>query len=153
MSSQVTQTINILGTVPDLYQMWANFENFPRFMHNIKSVKKIDDRTSHWVMQGPLGVDVAWEAETTRLDENERIAWNSKDHSALKTSGQVVFTPVGNNETQLTVTLHYDPPAGAAGEAVAALLTNPEARLKADLQRFKEFVETTSTRIKGAPEA
>ena len=43
--------------------------------------KKLDDRTSHWVMKGPLGADIEWDAETTRLDENERVAWNSKDNS------------------------------------------------------------------------
>ncbi len=151
MSNQVTASITVLDSVPDLYRWWANFENFPHFMENIKSVVKTGERTSHWVMQGPLGVDVAWDAETTRLDENERIAWNSKDNSSLKTSGQVLFKDLGNNQTDITVTLHYDPPAGAAGEVVAALLTNPEGRLKSDLQRFKEFVESTSTRIKGAP--
>lgn len=153
MSSQVTETITVLSSLPDIYRWWANFENFPMIMENIKSVQKTGERTSHWVMAGPLGIEVSWDAETTRLDENQRIAWNSKDNSSLKTSGQVVFTELGINETQVTVTLHYDPPAGAAGEAVAALLTNPEKRLKEDLRRFKEFIESTSTRTKRAPEA
>ena len=38
----------------------------------------------HWVMKGPLGTDIEWDAETTRMDENERIAWNSKDNSAVR---------------------------------------------------------------------
>jgi uncharacterized membrane protein len=152
MSNQVTQDLTVLGALPDIYRMWENFENFPIFMQNIKSVKKTGDRTSHWVMQGPLGTEVAWDAETTRLEENQRIAWNSKDNSTIKTSGQVVFTELSQNETNISVTLNYDPPAGAAGEALAELLANPEGRLKDDLQRFKEFVEKTSTRIKGAPE-
>jgi uncharacterized membrane protein len=152
MANQVTESITVLGTVPDIYQIWANFENFPLFMENIKAVRKTGERTSHWVMQGPLGTEVSWDAETTRLDENQRIAWNSKDNSTVKTSGQVVFAELSNNETQITVTLNYDPPAGAAGEAVAALFANPEGRLKEDLKRFKEFVESTSTRIKNSPE-
>lgn len=153
MTSQVTHTLTVLASLPDVYNWWANFENFPMIMENIKAVTKTGERTSHWVLAGPLGLEVAWDAETTRLDENQRIAWNSKDNSALKTSGQVIFTALGSNETEITVTLQYTPPAGAAGEAVAALLANPEGRLKADLQRFKQFIESTSTRIKGAPEA
>lgn len=153
MSNQVSQSITVLSTLADVYHWWANFENFPLIMKNIKSVEKTGERTSHWVMDGPLGSEVAWDAETTRLDENKRIAWNSKDNSTVKTSGQVVFTELGNNETQVAVTLTYDPPAGAAGEALAPLLANPEGRLKDDLQRFKEFIESTSTRIKGAPRA
>ena len=153
MSNQVSQSITVLSTLADVYHWWANFENFPLIMKNIKAVKKTGERTSHWVMDGPLGTEVAWDAETTRLDENERIAWNSKDNSTVKTSGQVVFTQLGNNETHVAVTLTYDPPAGAAGEALAPLLANPEGRLKDDLQRFKEFIESTSTRIKGASRA
>jgi uncharacterized membrane protein len=45
------------------------------------------------------------------------------------------------------VTLHYDPPAGMVGEAVAQLFGNPEKRLTEDLRRFKQYVESTSARI------
>src|SRR5690349_8364432 len=106
MSNQVTQDITVLASVSDVYRMWENFENFPIFMQNIKSVKKTGDRISHWVMQGPLGTEIAWDAETTRLEENQRIAWNSKDNSTVKTSGQVVFSPIGQNETHISVTLN-----------------------------------------------
>jgi len=152
MADLFTRSIAVLANVADVYRIWANFENFPRFMKYIKSVTLTGDRTSHWVMVGPLGVDVEWDAETTALDENERVAWNSKDNSAVKTSGQVTFRPLGVNETEVTVTLQYDPPAGAAGQAVASLFANPEKRVREDLERFKEFVETTGERIRG-PEA
>jgi uncharacterized membrane protein len=155
MADPFTHSIVVLATVGDVYQIWANFENFPRFMKYIKSVTLTGDspRTSHWVMAGPLGVDIEWDADTTRLDENERVAWNSKDNSAVKTSGQVLFREVGPNETEVTVTLLYDPPAGAAGEALAGLFANPEKRVKDDLERFKQHVESTSQRIHTRTEA
>jgi len=118
-------------------------------MHDIKSVTMLDARTSHWVMQGPLGADVEWDAETTRQEENQRLAWNSKDNSAVKTSGQVTFQALGVNETEITVTLRYDPPAGAAGQAVASLFANPEKRVREDLEQFKQFIESTSERLHG----
>jgi uncharacterized membrane protein len=147
MTDSIVKSIIVKGAADDLYRIWANFEAFPRFMENIKSVTKIDDRLSHWVMQGPFGAPVEWDAETTRLEPNTRIAWNSKDNSELKTSGQVTFKELGANETEITVTLHYEPPAGMVGDLVAQLFSNPERRLTEDLRRFKEFVETTSTRI------
>lgn len=148
MSDPIVQTIVVKGDIEGIYKMWANFENFPIFMKDIKSVKKVDDKISHWVMAGPLNTDIEWDAETTRLDENERIAWNSKDNSTLKTSGQVLFTELASNETQIAVTLQYVPPAGAVGDAMAQLFANPEKRLAEDLQRFKDHVETTSMRIR-----
>jgi uncharacterized membrane protein len=153
MADPFTRSITVLATLGDVYQIWANFENFPRFMKYIKSVTVTGDRSSHWVIAGPLGVDIEWDAETTRLDENERVAWNSKDNSAVKTSGQVLFREVGPNETEVTVTLHYDPPAGAAGEALASLFANPEKRLTDDLENFKQHVESTSQRIHTRTEA
>jgi uncharacterized membrane protein len=148
MNDPIVQTIVVKGDIEGVYKLWANFENFPLFMKDIRSVTKVDDKVSHWVMEGPLGAKVEWDAETTRLDENERIAWNSKDNSTLKTSGQVTFKELAPTQTELTVTLQYVPPAGMLGEAVAQLFSNPEKRLTDDLQRFKEHVESTSTRIR-----
>jgi uncharacterized membrane protein len=147
MNEPIVQTITVKGDLAGIYQMWANFENFPIFMQNIKSVTKVNDKVSHWMMEGPLGAKVEWDAETTRLDQNQRIAWNSKDNSPLKTSGQVIFTELAPNETQITVTLQYAPPAGMVGDMVAQLFSHPEKRLSEDLQRFKEHVESTATRI------
>ncbi len=152
MPDKFTQSIVVLGNVSDLYRMWANLENLPRFMHDLESVTMIDERTSHWVMKGPLGADIEWDAVTTRMDENERIAWNSKDNSAVTTSGQVTFRAMSTNETEVTVTLQYTAPAGTAGQAVASLFAHPEKRVREDLERFKRYVETTADRIRGPTE-
>lgn len=153
MANPITQSLTIKGSASDLYQVWKNFDVFPRFMENIKSVTKTGERSSHWVMEGPLGTTIEWDAETTRLDENQRIAWSSKDLSAVKTSGQVTFNELSPVETEVTVTLHYDPPAGLAGEVAAQLFGNPEGRLRDDLRRFKEYIESTPERIHAQPTA
>ena len=152
MPDKFTQSIVVLSNVSDLYRLWANLENLPRFMRDIESVTMLDERTSHWVMKGPLGANIEWDAVTTRLDESERIAWNSKDHSLLTTSGLVTFRAMSTNETEVTVTLQYAAPAGAAGQAVADLFAQPEKRVREDLERFKRYVETTADRIHGPAE-
>jgi uncharacterized membrane protein len=141
MVNQTTQSIIVKGDVATIYEIWANFENFPHFMENIKSVTKTGERSSHWVMEGPLGFKVEWDAETTRLDKNDRIAWNSRDNGDITTSGQVTFKQLPQGETEVTVTLQYVPPLGIVGEAVARLFDDPEGKLAADLKRFKEFAE------------
>ncbi len=141
MVDQISRTIIVKASPEEAYRAWENFENFPLFMTYIKSVKKTGDRTSHWVMEGPLGRRVEWDAETTRLDPGKRIAWNSKRESALKTSGQVTFNALPQGETEVNVTLHYDPPSGWAGDLVAELFGDSEKKLEADLQNFKAFIE------------
>jgi len=137
-----TSTKNIIVKAPlnEVYQAWANFENFPNFMRHIKSVTKTGDRTSHWVMEGPLNTQIEWDAETTRQEENKRIAWNSINGD-IKTSGQVTFNALPDNQVEVTVMLKYVPPAGLAGEIVAELFGNPEGKLLEDLRNFKRDIE------------
>lgn len=93
-------------------------------------------------MEGPAGAPIEWEAEITRYEPNKRIGWSTKDRSGdIKTSGQVTFNGLPENETEVTVMLQYVPPAGAAGEFVARLFSNPEKRLEEDLQNFKTYIE------------
>ena len=93
-------------------------------------------------MAGPLGTKLTWEAEVTRLEENKRIGWSTKDNEGVvTTSGQVTFNNLSRHETEVTVVLQYATPAGKAGEAVAELLANPESQLETDLLNFKAFAE------------
>lgn len=79
----------------------------------------------------------------TRIEENKRIAWNSKDKSGLIiTSGQVTFNGLPQEETEVSVTVQYVPPGGKAGEIIAEFFANPEKRLETDLRNFKNMVES-----------
>jgi len=140
MAEHITKSILVRSNVEDAYRVWRDFENFPQFMEHIKSVRKSGERSSHWVMEGPLGKDLEWDAETTLDEPNTRIAWSSTQGD-LKTSGQVTFTQLGKGDTQVTVMLLYVPPAGLAGDMVAKIFGNPEGKLEADLKRFKAFIE------------
>jgi uncharacterized membrane protein len=142
MADIVTKSIIIKGPVNRIYNLWTDFERFPNFMHNIKSVRKTGDRTSHWVMEGPFGKDLEWDAQTTAMEENKRIAWNSIDGD-IKTSGEVTFNPRDDKgETQATVMLKYVAPAGKLGEAAAHIFDNPDKKLEEDLRRFKQYAES-----------
>ena len=149
--NQVTKTIIVEADVSDVYDLWANFENFPHFMQNITSVTKRGDGTSHWVMEGPLNTTLEWDAETTRMEENKRVGWNTKDDTGdVTTSGQVTFNPLPDNQTEVTVTLKYEPnKAGLAGEVVNALFARPEEKLEEDLRNFKQFAENRFRRVDG----
>lgn len=141
MADQTTKTIIVGASVDTAYETWANFENFPHFMKHVKSVTKTGDKMSHWVVDGPLGKSVEWDAETTRLERNKRIAWNSKESSDIKTSGQVTFNDLGKGQTEITVTLQWVVPASKGGETLMGLFANPEKQLEEDLLSFKHYVE------------
>ncbi len=136
-----TKSIIIKGHAPRLYNLWTDFEKFPHFMKYIKSVRKTSDKTSHWVMEGPLGKDLEWDAEITDAMENKRLGWHSTQGD-IKTSGQVTFNELDHGETQVTVQLKYIPPAGAVGKAAAHVFDNPGKKLEEDLREFKKYAET-----------
>ena len=60
--------------VHDVYEMLRNYDNFPRFMHNVRAVEVRPDGTSHWSVAGPAGVSVEWDAVTTDMEEDRHIA-------------------------------------------------------------------------------
>jgi uncharacterized membrane protein len=138
--NKVTKSIIVKGDVKEIFSLWANFENFPYFMKNIKSVHKMEDGISHWVMGSRVGKDLEWDAETTDLQENRRIAWSSISGD-IKTSGQVSFAPLDHNETEVTAQVQYIPPAGQLGKMLAHLFENPDKKIEEDLKQFKKYAE------------
>ena len=63
----------------------------------------------------------------------------------MTTSGEVTFAPLADFQTEITVTLKYNPPAGALGEAVAKIFADPAGRLDEDLKNFKNYPEGRPT--------
>ncbi len=142
--NRVTKAITVNRAVPDVYAFWHDFENLPRFMRHLESVKVIGPRRSHWVAKGPAGTSVEWDAEIVDDRENEMISWRSLEGSDVENSGVVRFRPApGRRGTEVIVELQYNPPAGALGSGVAMLFGEaPEEQLADDLRRFKQVFET-----------
>lgn len=142
--AHVTHEIIVNAPVARVFGYWKNFENFPRFMDNIESIETTGSNTTHWKMKGPAGTTVEWDAETTYVEENKKIAWKSLG-GTIETHGAVLFEAIDEGRTRITVGIEYNPPGGAIGEAVARLFNNPEQQLKDDLLRFKQAVQSGST--------
>ena len=138
---KVEKEITVAAPLTTVYQVWHNFENFPRFMNNIEEVRVVGGNRSHWRAKGPLGRDAEWDAEIT-LDEPERtIGWRSiPGNSNVDTAGRVNFDRI-DGATRLRVMIQYEPKGGVAGEVVAKIFANPERQIEGDLKRFKEAVE------------
>ncbi len=147
---RINKAINIDAPAEQLYQFWANYENFPKFMAHIEEVKNLGDGRSHWKARGPAGSTVEWDAITTRQMPNEELAWESVAGSQVQTRGKVQFHENPDGSTRVTVHLHYTPPAGMVGHAVASLLgANPKQAMDDDLARLKSLFERGETTVKG----
>lgn len=139
MPNQSTRTVLVKGQAADVYAAWADLESFPEFLEQVRSVTRTGENTTHWVAEGPLGLTVEWEAETTRLEPGKRIAWSSTHGSDVRTSGQVTFNQLPNDLTEVTVTFQHatDSVKGKAGQLFAGI----DGILEEALRQFKAHVE------------
>jgi uncharacterized membrane protein len=128
----------------EVYTFWRALENLPLFMKHLDSVTVLDDKTSLWKANIPGGFGtIEWKSEIVHDAINERIGWQSLPGSQIENAGNVQFRDAGNNQTELFAVISYEAPGGVIGEGVGKIL-NPifEKMVKADMESFKEYMET-----------
>jgi uncharacterized membrane protein len=138
----------------DLYRVWRDFQNLPRFMPHLVSVEIREDRRSHWAARLPGGTVAHWDAEIVEDVPNARIAWRTLPGSDVEHSGAVEFrrAPAGRG-TIVAVEMTYRPGA-AVGSHVAWLAgVTPESQVAEDLRRFKQLMETGEVATNEGPSA
>jgi uncharacterized membrane protein len=140
MAVQFTESMIIKAQPEIVFAWWSHLEMLPSIIEDIKDVTLINDTRSQWVVKGPLGINYQWTAEITRFDQDRRIAWKTIDGD-LKTSGQITFKDLPQDETEMTVTMQYAPPAGKAGEIASKMLQNPQEKIIQGMREFKKFAE------------
>ena len=140
----LTETLTINRKPDELYRYWRDFSNLPKFMKYLNVVEVTEERRSHWIARGPAGSTIEWDAEITEDRSNELIAWRSVEGSEVDHAGSILFEPAtGDRGTMVTVNMHYQPPLGTVGSAVAAWFSeDPNQTVKIDLRRFKQMMET-----------
>lgn len=140
---RVAQAVTINRSPEELYRFWRDFQNLPRFMKHLESIRATGDRRSHWAAKAPAGTTVEWDAEITEDRPNELIAWRSLEGADVDNIGSVRFERApGGRGAIVRVEMRYSPPAGVIGATVAKLLgKDPEWRIKDDLRRFKQMME------------
>jgi uncharacterized membrane protein len=139
----IEKSVTISSTPKELFRIWRDFENLPRFMENLESVTKLDETRSHWVANGPGGKKVEWDAEIYNEKENEMIAWRSLPGSDVTNAGSVHFEEAPGHGTYVKVVLNYNPPGGKAASLLAKLFgKEPGQLIEQNLRRLKQLVET-----------
>lgn len=124
-----------------VYGQWTQFDEFPRFMQNVKEVRQLDDTRLFWRAEIG-GKEHSWEAQIVEQVPNQVVSWRSTD--GLITSGAVTFEPEGSGEaTRVHVEMDYEPEG--LTEKIGSALNVDDAYVQGDLGRFKELVEERMT--------
>jgi uncharacterized membrane protein len=142
---RVERSVTVNRPREELFRMWRDFENLPRFMRHLESVQvdPDDPGRSHWVARAPLGKQIEWDSEVIEERENELLIWKSLPGSMVESMGRVEFLEApGGRGTIVRVSMEYNPPAGSLGAAFAKLLREePAMQIKNDLRHFKQIME------------
>lgn len=138
---RVAITVNC--QVEAAYGFWRDFQNLPRFMSHIGSVRASGPNRLHWTAKGPAGLEFHWDAEIVDDRKHERIAWRSLAGGDIESNGSVEFRPApGQRGTEVTMELRYDPPGGGIVERLAKLFGKAlEVQIERDLRAFKQIME------------
>lgn len=140
----VQRSATIMATPQEVYELWRDLENLPRFMSHVSSIEVEDARTSRWTVQeGP--VKLAWRAELVEDEPGHRLRWRSLPGGDMWNEGVVELRPApGDRGTVVDVKLSYRPPGGVF---VASLLHGflhelTYVQLGAELARLRQLIET-----------
>ena len=137
MTTTVEQSIDVAVPVSTAYNQWTQFESFPEFMEGVERIDQTGDTMTHWVTKIG-GVKREFDATITEQKPDERVAWRSVDepHQA----GVVTFHRLSPDTTKIMVQMDFEPEGlvEQAGDKLGVV----KHRVKGDLERFKEFIET-----------
>ncbi len=144
MTSTIEQSIEVDAPIGPTYNQWTQFEEFPRFMDGIEEIRQLDDRRLHWVAEFG-GERHEWDAEIVEQNPDERVAWRNLD--GKDNAGVVTFHKIDDDTTRVMVQLDWAPEG--VKEKIGSALGADDRRVKADLERFKEFIESRGSETGG----
>lgn len=135
--ANIERSIDVYVPVRTAYNQWTQFESFPMFMEGVKEVRQLDDKRLHWRAE-IAGKEEEWDAVITEQEPDMRVAWKST--TGTPNAGVVTFHRLDENTTRVMLQLDYQPQNVI--ETVGSALGIVERRVKGDLERFKQFIET-----------
>ena len=142
---RITKTFEINAPVQKVYNQWTQFEEFPRFMDGVESIRQVDDTHLHWVAKVG-GKREEFDAEVTEQTPDQRIAWNSTNGATH--AGVVTFHRLDEDLTRIMLQLDIEP--DGVVEKVGDALGVAKRQVKGDLERFKELIESRGGQETGA---
>jgi uncharacterized membrane protein len=132
----VQQAVDIGVPLSTAYNQWTQFEEWPQIMHRLQQATQDDDctvsfRTKLW------GVSKEFEAQIVEQRPDERIMWTVT--RGVTHTGVVTFHELADRLTRVQVTLDVEP--GSLLEKAARGMRHVKRAVRADLARFKAFIE------------
>jgi uncharacterized membrane protein len=142
--STVVESVDVAVPVRTAYDQWTQFEEFPAFMEGVQEIRQVNDTMTHWVVEIG-GIKREFDAKITEQHPDERVAWSSVD--GPRHAGVITFHRLDADHTRVTAQMDLDPDGFV--EQVADKTGLIDRRVKGDLKRFQEFIESRGQQTGG----
>ena len=140
----VRRAITIQCTPLEVYELWRDLRNLPRFMEHVSSIEIISDKISRWrIDEGPKTLE--WQAEITEDTPGRRLRWKSLPGGDIDHEGVLdVYPAPADRGTVVEVRMRYTPPGGlfVMGMLNGVLRKLPGMQLGEELARLRMLIET-----------
>lgn len=136
--------VTIFKKPEEVYAFFREFKNLSLFMADVKEVRGLTQKISHWIVDTGTESTLEWDTEITSEIPGKLIEWQSTPESSVQQKGRVRFEKApGNYGTVVELSVDYDLPGGKVSELAVKLVgQNPEAHIQKNLRRLKAYIET-----------
>lgn len=132
----------VVCSVQQVYALWENLENVPRWMPLVKHVQRLrgDEELWRWTFGLEFPLVVEWTSRITQRIPLQLIAWESV--SGLSNQGSAEFFSTDRG-CRLCLTLAFDLPGGIVGAFLEKIGLEHwlEANLTERLNHFQSQIE------------
>lgn len=131
--------IEVPVSIDQVWNLWADLEQMPRWMKWIDSVKVLeeDPSLSRWKLSTG-GLDFSWKSRILKQIQHQIIQWESVD--GLPNRGAIRFYDRGTNGSIVKLTVGYLPPSFLRRLLESSIIRRGvESSLQGDMERFREY--------------
>lgn len=132
----IQQSVDVAAPIKEVYNLWTQFEEWPKFMHRVESAQQVDDCTVA-IATKVWGINKRFEAKVTEQRPDERIEWEVEE--GLSHTGVVTFHKLAPRLTRIEVSLDVQPESLL--EKAGRGMRFAKRAVRGDLHRFKAYVE------------
>lgn len=114
---RATGSVVVDAPVEEVYEFWSNLENLPRFVTGVEGVRRMAPGETRWVVRGPLGATIEFDAKITRDEPGVAVGWAAEEGAAVF-SGEVTFEEVGPGITRVELSAGPGRPGSSLSNAL-----------------------------------
>ncbi len=131
----IQQAVDVAVPLEVAYNQWTQYEDWPEFMHRVTRVTQ-DEETVSFATK-IWGKTKEFKADIVTQRPDDRVKWRVSE--GITHTGVVSFHELAPRLTRIEIDLDIDP--GSLIEKAARGMRHIKRAVRADLHRFKAFIE------------